>query len=130
MDGGTIWNTNLVTAVERCKWEVGADEKDITIDIIICGHKEVKGMKGDKNAYSNYLGFKSINDYYSGIADINEFRQAYPHVNFRYFVQPDHDAGGGPLSMLDFKNSSTWAQQEMGRSDGHRALKMGEGYMF
>lgn len=35
MDGGTIYNTNIVSAIERCRETVDSD-KDITIDIIIC----------------------------------------------------------------------------------------------
>jgi hypothetical protein len=31
--------------------------------------------------------------------------------------------------MLDFYNSSTWAQQAMGRTDGKAALHMGEGFV-
>jgi len=31
--------------------------------------------------------------------------------------------------MLDFYNSSTWAQQVMGRADGKAALHMGEGFV-
>ena len=36
MDGGTIYGTNLVSAVNRCKEIVGDDESKITIDIIVC----------------------------------------------------------------------------------------------
>lgn len=40
MDGGTVWNTNLVSAVERCKELVGGDESKIILDVIICDHNE------------------------------------------------------------------------------------------
>jgi len=127
MDGGTIWNLNLVSAVQRCQKEIGAeDESDITIDLIVCGHDGLSGWEDRDNGYENYLRWKAINEYHSGLDDIFEFRQAFPKVNFRYFVQADRDIGG-PLSMLDFYNSSTWEQQTMGRTDGKAALHMGEG---
>jgi len=36
MDGGTVWNTNLVSAVDRCH-ELVDDDSQIVIDIILCG---------------------------------------------------------------------------------------------
>ena len=36
MDGGTVWNTNLVSAVDRCLEQVD-DESQIIIDIALCG---------------------------------------------------------------------------------------------
>ena len=50
MDGGTIWNTNLVSAVERCQKDIGASESGITIDIIVCGHNGFT-LKNSTNAY-------------------------------------------------------------------------------
>ena len=129
MDGGTIWNTNLVTAIQRCRDEVGAADHEITVDVIICGHTELK-VTDSSNAYSNYMAWKEINSYHGGLNDIFEFKQGFPNVNFRYFIQPDHNIGG-PLSALDFANSTnTWLNQEMGRSDGVTALRMGEGHVF
>ena len=87
MDGGTIWNINLVSAVQRCQKEIGAvDESDITIDLIVCGHDVLNGWEDRDNGYENYMRWKAINDYHSGLDDIFEFRQAFPKVNFRYFV--------------------------------------------
>ena len=34
MDGGTVWNTNLVSAVDKCK-ELGFTDKDIIIDVLL-----------------------------------------------------------------------------------------------
>ena len=38
MDGGTVWNTNLVSAVERCR-EIVEDDSQITLDVIVCDQK-------------------------------------------------------------------------------------------
>ena len=87
MDGGTIWNLNLVSAVQRCQNEIGAvNESDITIDLIICGNNKLNGWEDRNNGYENYMRWKAINDYHSGLDDIFEFKQAFPDVNFRYFV--------------------------------------------
>lgn len=35
MDGGTVWNTNLATAIQRCE-ELVDDHSQIIVDVIIC----------------------------------------------------------------------------------------------
>ena len=86
MDGGTVYNTNLVSAVERCRETADKDE-DITLDIVICDDNPDLGRWEDTNdAISNFLRYKSIRDYYNGLADIYKFKQAFPNVNYRYFV--------------------------------------------
>lgn len=35
MDGGTVWNTNLASAIQRCEEQVD-DHSEITLDVIIC----------------------------------------------------------------------------------------------
>lgn len=41
IDGGSVWNTNLVSAVQRCR-EIVDDDSKITIDIIVCGSNKIK----------------------------------------------------------------------------------------
>jgi hypothetical protein len=40
MDGGTVWNTNLESAVERCREMVDRDE-DIIMDVIVCSNSKL-----------------------------------------------------------------------------------------
>jgi len=40
MDGGTVWNTNLVSAVERCR-ELVDDDSKITMDIMVCDDNDL-----------------------------------------------------------------------------------------
>lgn len=41
IDGGVVWNTNLVSAVEKCL-EVVEDKSQIVMDIIVCYHAEIE----------------------------------------------------------------------------------------
>lgn len=53
---------------------------------------------------------------------------AYPDVNWRYYVQP---SGPLPGNALNADNTTvTWPTQMMGRLDGENAIKAGEGYYF
>jgi predicted acylesterase/phospholipase RssA len=89
MDGGVAYGVNLASAVQRCR-EVIDDDSKITIDIIMCGSNttDPAPWTDRNNAYSNFLRFKEIKSHNEDIADIYEFIQAYPKVNFRYFVAP------------------------------------------
>jgi hypothetical protein len=89
MDGGVAYGVNLVSAVQRCR-ETVKDDSKITIDIIVCleNSTDVGEWTDRNNAYSNFLRFKQIKDNNDFMADIYEFIQAYPKVNFRYFVGP------------------------------------------
>lgn len=57
-----------------------------------------------------------------------EFMQAFPEVNFRYMViASEHMASG--LGILDFKNSTTWNYQLLGRKDGANGVKLGGNFI-
>jgi len=130
MDGGTVYNTNLVSAVERCR-ETADQDEDITLDIVICDQNpDIGSWEDQDNAMSNFLRFKEIRDYYDGLSDIYKFKQAYPKVNFRYFVEPSSPIAGG-LNILNFNNATmTYPMQMLGRLDGENAVKSGEGFYY
>lgn len=44
MDGGTVWNTNLVSAIKRCQ-EIVDDDSQITLDVILCGGSHLENWK-------------------------------------------------------------------------------------
>ena len=50
MDGGTVWNVNLTTAVQECM-EIVDDYSDIIVDIAICGYSNNPDTAISNNAY-------------------------------------------------------------------------------
>jgi len=56
MDGGTVWNTNLVSAVDRCM-ELVDDSSKIIIDIILCDTAKLKKDFDMESAMGNYLRY-------------------------------------------------------------------------
>lgn len=55
MDGGTVWNTNIISAIEKCREQVD-DDSQITIDIVTCQQAHLVGdWTNQKNALSNFL---------------------------------------------------------------------------
>lgn len=124
MDGGTVWNTNLISAIDHCMELVG-DESKITLDIAVCGSYYLNDMDDDKKAIGNLMRKNEIKDYYKGMSDIQEFKQAHPDVNYRHYVQPSGKVAGG-MDILSFDNSTvTWPMQMLGRKDGKAAVELG-----
>jgi hypothetical protein len=56
MDGGTVYNTNLVSAIQRCREQVD-DDSEITMDIINCESAEIDTWTDEANSISNFLRF-------------------------------------------------------------------------
>jgi len=79
MDGGTVYNTNLVSAINRCK-EIVDDDSKIILDIVVCSSYELPEWKDRKNAMSNYLRFQDAKTHNDNVADIVEFKEAFPNV--------------------------------------------------
>lgn len=129
MDGGTVWNTNLVSAVERCR-ETADDDSDITVDILVCRSYNLPPRGDTGKTLENYLRYEEIKSYHQDVNDVVEIMQAYPKVNFRYYVSPSETLAGG-LDIINVNNATvTWPMQMIGRKDGETAVKAGDGFFF
>lgn len=54
------------------------------------------------------MRYKAINDHNTATNDVLEFLQAFPAINFRYYIEPSDPLPGG-LSLLNFDNTTvTW----------------------
>jgi predicted acylesterase/phospholipase RssA len=87
MDGGTAWNFNLESAIDRCL-ELVDDESQIIIDTILCGQAQLNATHDTSNAMSNFLRARSIASFYSTANGVIEIEKAHPKVNLRYLVVP------------------------------------------
>jgi hypothetical protein len=129
MDGGSVWNTNMVSAIERCREEVD-DDSQITLDIVLCQGAELPAWDSKGKAEESYLRYKDIREYYDSMSDVLEFKMAFPNVNFRHLVFPHEKLPGG-LNLLNFDNkTNTWPMQMKGREAGKNAQISGEGFYF
>jgi len=108
MDGGTVWNTNLASAIQRCE-ELVDDHSQITIDVIICQDYEIATWTDQGNAMNGFQRFTNIQGHYRDISDVYDLMTIFPDVNYRYYVQPSQTLQGSSLDMLNFDNTtSTW----------------------
>ncbi|CDW71375.1 patatin-like phospholipase family protein [Stylonychia lemnae] len=128
MDGGTVWNTNLISAVDKCK-AMGHADSDIILDIILCDQKGISEIGDTGNALNNFLRYYTIQSYYSGMNDILEFKKTRPNVQYRYLTLPTGPVANG-LNMINFNPSNTVPMIELGKKDAANAIKLGEGKGF
>jgi len=102
MDGGTVWNVNIDSAIQGCLEKVDSLDK-ITIDIFSCGVDILATeTNASTSAKGNYDRHKTIYSYYSGTSEIASHMKAYPTVNWRYYIQEQGALGG--TAEIDFRN--------------------------
>jgi predicted acylesterase/phospholipase RssA len=112
MDGGTVWNLNVDGAVKACMAK-GFAENEIIVDMLSCYPRNVKQEASvSDNALQNYLENRDLNKFYHGTRDTYAQLQAYPEVNFRYYVSNNAPALG--LDEINFDTIVTWPLQQNG----------------
>jgi len=128
MDGGTVWNTNLISAVDKCK-ALGHPDSDIILDLILCDSKSISDIGDTGNALNNFLRYYSIQSYYNGMNDILEFKKTRPNIQYRYMIIPTGALANG-LDLINFNPTTIKPMIELGKKDAATAMAMGEGVSF
>lgn len=87
IDGGSAWNLNIVGAIEKCK-ELGVNDENIVLDVIILQPNKIIRMDNDKNlkTINYYERIKEIKSQMKTIKDVAENMQAFPKLDYRYFI--------------------------------------------
>lgn len=126
MDGGTIWDVNIASAIKQCN-AMGASNEEITVDIAVCLLNKSTHGGPVVNSIEAYIRAKAIHWYYGGMNSITAEERGSPGVNFRYYFQERFNTcDNKPLHILDFDGDTTWCLQEAGRQDAKNALNMGQ----
>jgi len=130
MDGGTVWNLNLISAIDRCK-EIVDDESEITIDIVVCHEGEkINTWSDGGSTMNNWLRYDQIRSAKASNQDIYDVMHAFPKINYRYYVAPTGPLASG-LDIIKVDNATvTGPAQDLGRKDGANVVKSGAGKLF
>jgi len=96
MDGGTVYNTNVNSAILQCL-EVVDDESKITIDVFICDAQDDVAIPDDPTSktIANILRSQSIGQAFSGVNNLSNAMRAHPDINYRYLVYQDENKASG-----------------------------------
>lgn len=69
----------------------------------------------------NYSRKRQIQKYQKSMNDVVEFAKARPNVNYRHFFKPSKSLGPA-FSEADFRNSTTYHFQLIGREDAKTVI--------
>ena len=105
MDGGTVWDVNIDSAINNCLAK-GYPEDKIILDVLICGKVHPLSQTVGTTIH-NYQDAHHIRQLYNDLNAVQGELDAYPNIKLRYFIE-EHNTGCGSISQLDFNNSTTW----------------------
>lgn len=83
MDGGTIWDVNVISAVEQCL-QIVDDVSKIVIDVAICGPGVEDEFDPGRNSATNWLHNWQLHRSYHGMNSIQWQQRSYPEADYRY----------------------------------------------
>lgn len=72
MDGGTVWNSNLISAVNKCMELVDSKSK-IVIDVATCHYVDMPITNETSTTLHNIMRYREITKYYKSVDDIIDF---------------------------------------------------------
>jgi len=87
MDGGTVWNINIDSAIDKCL-ELVDDEEHVVLDIAITETEDLPTLNSTGHSFSNFWRKHQIRKQYKVMDDIVEFARSRPNVNYRHFFSP------------------------------------------
>jgi len=129
MDGGTIINIDISTAVNRCR-DMGYKDENIILDMMFCtGGKMIEVDASRYNSLHMMMRKYELDKYERSLHYlVNSFHE-YPDVQFRYLVIPLSRLPSGYLP-LEFKKEQIEEMIKIGYNDTVDIIKRGEGAMI
>lgn len=87
MDGGTVYNINLESAIRQCE-DMGYEQSQIVIDSLFCGYTELPEpiVEGD-NSWEYFFRKRDLSKYYHNTSSIAYTMAAHPDVTMRYVIK-------------------------------------------
>lgn len=121
IDGGWVEGADIEDVILRCR-QVQPDDTKIIVDVIYCANTSI-----ELNDHNKYTGLEMYTrgqdiDQWRASTYLYEFtRQAYPKVNFRYFLIPSTVLPNQNVP-LDFKPENLDYMINLGIQDGTREV--------
>lgn len=121
-DGGCVMGVNIFSAVTRCK-EAGYKESDIVVDLITCSSPSLKSWNATADDTSTEIKARAdaLKHFDTEMVDLFDACEAYPDVNWRFFVA----AGELPSNGLAFNLTQ---MEEMATIGQQNAAAVSEGF--
>ena len=113
-DGNVVYSMDIFSGIEECLQRVPS-QADIIVDMISCTQNKISTDISNLQTLEVYQRGKDISDYYGKLKHIAWAINAYPDVNYRYYLQPSQPL---PLtSGLDFSKAGIEGAISIGYND-------------
>ena len=87
MDGGTVYNINIESAIRQCMTIVD-DESKIIVDALFCGAPDSPPAEPEAgNSWENYFRQRQLKSYYHDSNSIASTMIAHPSLQMRYVIK-------------------------------------------
>jgi predicted acylesterase/phospholipase RssA len=121
VDGGTVWDVNVASAINECRAMTERDE-DITIDIVTIARRDPPHQSVGNTRHNRKVA-KNIHGTWDSSLNYAVQMKACPRCNYRWiFNHRGKDICPPDLFGLDFNGDHTWCLQLEGREDAQKAL--------
>lgn len=126
LDGGIVWISDAVNAIEWCT-DHGYAEDQIIVDWIICAADDVipKEEITEFKTIGIALRAYALNSFFGARNDVDRTIAHYPDVNFRYIVAPSESLSVKFLVPLDFSREHLEKSIRIGEKDAKNAVEHG-----
>lgn len=124
MDGGTLINVNIPSAINGCLSK-GFREDQIILDTVMCSDHQFPTDTVGKTKH-NWFRARHIRKWYHNLDSIQQWIAAYPNIQYRYLIEQAVSLDG--IKEIEFGNDVTWPMQTEGRQNAQEALQYGFGF--
>lgn len=107
MDGGTVYNANIVSGITMCE-ELGFAQEDIVVDVYNCGNVGVKEISKDGHTRANWSRDRYLRDAYGFETYLYDTMQTFPDVDYRYIVGVTFDYDSSALMNFNPENTNVF----------------------
>lgn len=129
MDGGVKVSVDVAGGIHKCL-DAGFDEEQIIVDTILCSSKHLSVIDAVHAKPLNILN--RVFQLYSNdkvVKDVDEVRQVFSKVNYRYLIEPTAMLPSGDLP-LNFSHDQIELMINQGIRDAQNVVKEGKGNSF
>mmetsp|Transcript_8287 Transcript_8287/g.13862 ORF Transcript_8287/g.13862 Transcript_8287/m.13862 type:complete len:208 (+) Transcript_8287:533-1156(+) len=131
IDGGSVWNLNIISALDKCVQLGYERDEDIVLDVILLDPMGIPKLDSTKGLSTKdyYFRYNAIKGQMKAANDIVEFLQSRQSINYRYLVFPEVEIMPDWQLLLPTPELET-KTIEMGRADAQTSMALGPGGKF
>jgi len=128
IDGGAVMSADVAAVVSKCREVVGGkiNDANIHIDVILLTGTRYQPKDSTKfNGIQMLLRTIELMSYHSAISGLVQAQDSYPHVDFRYIIQPEKKLPSSILP-ISFNHKDIKEMINLGAADAVKQVQLGK----